>query len=229
VLALGDSYTLGIGVRDSDAFPARLERALNGMSHGPGASAVEVLNCGVPGYATREARRFFESHRDRFAPDVVLLTVAGNDDRLARDDVPLIVGAPDTRYEFVRMSWNPFDDLLRWLGTRPRRFDVMRDELARMAAVVTTARARLAVVIYRNTPDAYWRGATEAVRAALKGTGTPVLDLGSVLLDGRDWRQLVVHPEYDWHPNAEAHALAAVAIASFLNRTGVVPAAPTSR
>jgi acyl-CoA thioesterase I len=44
VVALGDSLTAGLGVAETDAFPAQLERALRAKGH-----AVDIVNAGVSG------------------------------------------------------------------------------------------------------------------------------------------------------------------------------------
>jgi acyl-CoA thioesterase I len=47
IVVLGDSLVAGLGLKQSDAFPAQLERALKARGH-----AVEVINAGVSGDTT---------------------------------------------------------------------------------------------------------------------------------------------------------------------------------
>src|SRR4051794_370856 len=46
VVVIGDSYTFGLGVDETESLPARLEARLNR----DGTKRVEVLNLGTPGY-----------------------------------------------------------------------------------------------------------------------------------------------------------------------------------
>ena len=74
VLAVGDSFTLGLQVTDEETFPARLNAAL-----GPD---IEVFNAGVPGYGTEQATEMMRRMVPKIEADAVLLTVyTGNDFR----------------------------------------------------------------------------------------------------------------------------------------------------
>lgn len=73
IVALGDSLTAGFGLRQTDAFPARLERMLRERDHN-----VEVVNEGVsgddsPGGLARLPRVL--AHR----PDIVIVALGAND------------------------------------------------------------------------------------------------------------------------------------------------------
>ena len=75
VLALGDSFTFGVGARERETYPARLQEILR--SRGIHA---EVLNAGAPGYGVPDEVAWFERWGRPLAPDVILVTVfIGND------------------------------------------------------------------------------------------------------------------------------------------------------
>jgi lysophospholipase L1-like esterase len=75
VLALGDSFTFGVGAREKDTFPVRLQEILR--SRGVRA---EVLNAGSPGYGVPDEAAWFERWGRPLAPDVILIAVfVGND------------------------------------------------------------------------------------------------------------------------------------------------------
>jgi len=75
VLALGDSFTFGVGAREKDTFPARLQEILR--SRGVRA---EVLNAGAPGYGVPDETAWFDRWGRPLAPDVILVAVfVGND------------------------------------------------------------------------------------------------------------------------------------------------------
>lgn len=77
ILALGDSFTLGLAVDDDETFAAHLTDSLG--------ASVTVLNGGVPGYGTEQATALMQRLVPQTQADAVLLTVyTGND---LRDNV----------------------------------------------------------------------------------------------------------------------------------------------
>jgi len=75
IVALGDSFTFGIGVEDGETWPARLEEALSR----PGVPA-DVHNLGVPGYGAPEAVARLERLGAMLRPRLILLALfVGND------------------------------------------------------------------------------------------------------------------------------------------------------
>jgi lysophospholipase L1-like esterase len=71
VLALGDSYTEGWGVEETDAYPKVLEREyLRG---------VQVWNLGVAGYSTDQEYALLRRTLPRYEPDLILLQFFEND------------------------------------------------------------------------------------------------------------------------------------------------------
>jgi hypothetical protein len=81
VLALGDSFTFGVGAQETETYPDRLQEILR--SRGVRA---EVLNAGAPGYGVPDEAAWFERWGRPLAPDLVLVAVfIGND---LQDAVP---------------------------------------------------------------------------------------------------------------------------------------------
>jgi lysophospholipase L1-like esterase len=76
IAALGDSFTFGTGVAAGDTWPAALERLL-APRHPE--RRVEVLNCGVFAYNTRQEVALLRSRVLAFEPDLVLLCAYIND------------------------------------------------------------------------------------------------------------------------------------------------------
>jgi hypothetical protein len=74
IVALGDSFTMGLEVEREQCFSSVLERELRARGH-----AVEVLNTGVSGYSTGEALLYLERELLDYHPDVVLISFYGND------------------------------------------------------------------------------------------------------------------------------------------------------
>ena len=75
VLAIGDSFTMGVGVEHSETFLELAERDLQRRG-----SRVEILNAGVPGYGTREEVDVLAKDAVALHPDLILLCFfIGND------------------------------------------------------------------------------------------------------------------------------------------------------
>src|SRR5262245_31173258 len=75
VVALGDSFTQGYGVEEDEAWPRRLEAVLDARRPG----RYEVVNLGVPGTNPRDHLGHLRDPGLAYEPDVVLVTVMGND------------------------------------------------------------------------------------------------------------------------------------------------------
>jgi len=75
ILALGDSFTFGVGAEAGETYPARLQEILRARG-----LRAEVLNAGAPGYGVPDEAAWFARWGKPLAPDVVLVTVfIGND------------------------------------------------------------------------------------------------------------------------------------------------------
>ncbi len=68
IIALGDSWTAGLGVHAPETWPKRLEAMLSEQI-GP----VEVLNTGVSGYETTNEARYYERDLTKFEHDLVVV------------------------------------------------------------------------------------------------------------------------------------------------------------
>lgn len=77
IVALGDSYTYGIGADFADTYLTRVERRLNQRpgTHRP----VEIVKLGTPRHFPLLERRTLEEVGLRFAPDIVMVAVLPND------------------------------------------------------------------------------------------------------------------------------------------------------
>jgi lysophospholipase L1-like esterase len=76
IAALGDSQTFGIGIGEGESWPAVLEASLEERLPG---TAIEVMNCAVPGYNAEQEAAALESRWLAYAPDLVLLGYFAND------------------------------------------------------------------------------------------------------------------------------------------------------
>lgn len=69
ILAFGDSLTFGTGAPPQHAYPARLAQALN----------TEVINAGIPGETSAEARQRLSQLLTHYQPQQVILCSGAND------------------------------------------------------------------------------------------------------------------------------------------------------
>jgi len=76
IAIFGDSFAMGWGVAEKETVRAQLAEQLRARDPN---TPVEVLNFGVAGYSTDQALLAFRKIGARFAPDVVVLVVYGND------------------------------------------------------------------------------------------------------------------------------------------------------
>ena len=70
VLALGDSWTFGVGMRPEQTWPKRLEAHLSSQER-----PVAVMNTGVSGYETYHEAIYYDELKDRFEHDLVLVGI----------------------------------------------------------------------------------------------------------------------------------------------------------
>ena len=77
IVALGDSFTFGYGVRERQAYPARLARRLNARTGGR--PRVEVVNLGVPGAGPLDYLWHLEHTGLALHPDLVVVGLFAND------------------------------------------------------------------------------------------------------------------------------------------------------
>jgi lysophospholipase L1-like esterase len=218
ILALGDSYTMGVGVQAHDVFTARLEQLLNG-ARSPGSPTYEVINCGVSGYSTEDALMLYERHAARYNPDLVLLTMVWNDDRSYSDQVRL--GFHEQTRHRLFQTWRLLDKALAEIRVRHHDYSNAMRALQGLRNAAEARGARLAVIIGRNHPRGEWDALTDAVYRSVDTLALPVLNLWRRLRT-EPLREITVLEKLDPHPNERAHAIIAGEIRRFLNEKGLL-------
>jgi hypothetical protein len=220
ILGIGDSYALGVGVHEQDSFQAQLERLLNERRPG-GAPRYEVINCGVSGYAPREARLHYELIGAKYEPNIVVLTLIFNDDRSWQDEVRLGYFRRPGRFETVFQSLA----MIQLLRTQKREADYTRSmqEVVALDEATRAAGARLVVLVYELGVDKGYPTLKRQLADAVRGRDIVVIQLGP-LLSRVPLDQLTVH-RVDGHPNERAHAIAANELARVLEASGLLAAA----
>jgi hypothetical protein len=240
-LALGDSFTWGVGVEFDDTWPRRVERTLARRRSEPW----EVVSLALRGMNTVDQAAQLESEGFAYGPDVVVVAYVLNDSEDAN-------AAEARRAEEWRAPRNAPGGPLRrsalfrfveerlWASAENRRrIDGFRSmyrkdapgwlgaqqALARIGARCREHGVPLVVAVFplfgnplhEGYPFASLHG--EVARAA-EAAGARVVDL-LPFYRGLRWEVLVVDGADDEHPNEIAHRIAASAIADAVD--AVVP------
>ena len=237
LIAVGDSFTFGLGVRVEDTWPKQLERGLRERD-----PRVEVLNAGFAGgyeishYLTWLIRKGFGMKPEGVVMGVCLNDV-GNVPMTVYEPAPirfplrrrsrlidLVVGYledrratrvrdPDHYWTHYRRGHPPDEPWLWWEEALIASQGFCRTEGVRLLVVVFP----MMVSLDERYPFARFH---EAVSVVCRREGIGCLDLLPEFL-GRDARSLWVHPA-DQHMAPEGHALAARAVRARLERDGWV-------
>lgn len=167
VLALGDSFTFGMGVRDDDTWPARLEAALRGRLAPPPA----VVNAGTISYGVFQELDLLRSAGLALQPRVVIHALYWNDFMSAEPPPP---GAPPVVTPAGYLAWDGLEQqrsgperVLSWLvsnsalvfGTRQIVAAAMSGRQERPAAGggPVSYGAAYAAFLERGLTDADWQ------------------------------------------------------------------------
>lgn len=228
ILALGDSYTQGVGVHEEDTFCAVLSESLNKKANRAQSGwTFEVINAGLTGYDTRQERSYYEHYGRKYQPDIVLVIMVWND---------YISYLEESKRDASLQSPGRIGALFRIIGlidtymNRPNiDFSENVIEIKKLEQLVREDGGRLGIVIFRDTPPESsmfslagpWRQLAETMAVELSDAAIPVIDLQAVLYQNHERDDLTVHA-IDGHPNEIAHEIAAHTIESFLYKTGFV-------
>ena len=240
IAAVGDSFTMGMGVEFDDIWPRQLEALLAARGED---ARYEVLNFGTSGYDLHQYAAVIEHKLADFDPDLIGLGVILNDRWPEHERVTEVV------------SWEPVDPpatgLLESAWLRPhflldaiaktrgeplgegrrlveppgprenvRRFSEAGADRVEVALEPIRAHAQregwpvLLVYLTIVEEDRLHTIAARAFRIASRRLGFAYLDTSS-LFAGTDPLEQVIF-RYDWHPNAASHALYAEGILAAL-------------
>lgn len=132
IVAVGDSFTYGVGASANETWPARLEQALEALRL-PDDPHFEVLNLGIPRYWPEPEALVVEHYGLRYAPDLVVVAFLAND---FNDTLAGLDGLQVSRGFLLTRAAARLGPLAGWLY---EHVHVARWGLARLAAFTTTA------------------------------------------------------------------------------------------
>lgn len=218
IVALGDSFTLGVGVHHEDTFAEQLAYKLN--KQGEKATQYEVINCGMPGYGPREATQAYERLLSSYKPELVLVAVVDHDRQSWREEIDL--DAEPSTLEHLFGTWGHLRKQLSF-DSRPGLQTSIR-EIVELDEKCRRRGERVAVVLFRyHSQDSYSEQLLDGIWTAGGAAGIPVLDLGVALADAQSAGiPLEVHPRVDRRPNEYVHDLVATEIMRFLRSNDLI-------
>ena len=233
VLALGDSFTWGSGVRAEDAWPQVLERGL-----AAGGRKAQVINCGFAAgsYSPAGYDTWMVSDGLLLQPDLVVVGFCLND--MGNDnDVPMLsyqgvttVGCPValvdqflTYFENRRLMATPAD-FAAVVQKRPETWNATQQALRNLQRILAEKKVPLVVAVIPmvsqldQVPGPYDE-LHRMVGAFCAEAGIRCVDLKSVLA-GRHDVDLWVHPT-DQHPNHLGQKLLGQGVLRYLVEKGL--------
>jgi len=124
ILALGDSFTFGVGVEAEDSWPEVLERRLTESGE-----AVRVRNGGVGGYGPLRSERLLLARQAAWKPEILVHAVyLGNDLEDSRPDT--FLESPRIRNgRMVAEVKSPFLRTRYWLRVHSHLYAFLREQL----------------------------------------------------------------------------------------------------
>jgi lysophospholipase L1-like esterase len=253
IIALGDSFTWGLLLASADsAWPAWLERDLRAATD----SAVEVINMGQRGWATANEAEFLRRLGWQFDPDLILVQYFLNDAYESAPDFQFREGRrvlllPEAFAQgYIRSSSLA---ALVTRGVNGLLFGVLFPEsesadlyaedapgwrqvqraLREMGDSARVRETPILLVLFPALLPGEWTPATypareiyARVKSEAERSGLLTLDLTDAFSrEGGDWSRWWATP-YDSHPSAQAHAVAARAIAARIRDAHLIPAGP---
>ena len=233
LMTLGDSSIYGVMVNDGQVFSDVAAQSL-GRSLG---RTVDVVNGGVPGYSSEQARRLYDARLRKYKPDVLVIATIWSDSQLG--PMPDVMMYPESGAAARRVlqnsalvrfvggifaGWVPGRDVAWKLSGEPgvRRvpLSAYEDNLRRLADLAAEDGARAAFVLLPCDRDVTQKP-VEAPRPEYRQVMRDVAqETGSVLVDAvtpfqahGGGRRLFLD---DVHPSAEGHRVLGQALADSL-------------
>jgi hypothetical protein len=231
IALLGDSFTIGYGVRDEEISSRIMEQTLRGLTN----KRFEVLNFGITGSATPQQADYFDRYVRRFKPDVVLVIMHLNDVTLTAENgfigamsrtrnylwdfrknsflANLVVGVVakwklhKQLYDLYQTSFQKNSEA--WQRVQ-QAFIKMRDICAKEGCKMSLV---IHPIIYNLSEKYPFQAAHSAVKEFARSNEIASFDLLEAL-KGQKAEELWVQVA-DQHPNEKAHRIVGQALANY--------------
>jgi len=212
VLAIGDSFTFGWDVADGDSYPAQLQALLDQRAPG----RFTVINGGMPGCTSFQAKQLLRRWLPRYRPAVVVAMLGRNDGRkqpLSDSEVQAILRwKPDLLnyvFPFMLLHYRGVQGVAQMRGnSRVQRVsnEEFRHNIQTIVELTRSAGARLILMEHWKRNPAF-RLARLAADRGVAYIDTPAL----VAPAARGGRELFIRTHH--HPNRDGYAVIAGALA----------------
>lgn len=230
---LGDSFTLGIGVKDNDTFPASFEHTLQSKY-----TNTEVLNFGITGSSTKQQIELLEEYVIAFEPDIVVIVLFLNDAN--RIGTIFFLSRPKVLAKVRKYSFfiNAFVEsieksILHKMMIRHYQdgfiegsssWEMVKAALRKGNSLSEKHNFQFIVALYPvliQLDDSYpFRNIHKTIGNYCVSLKIPFVDLLNGFL-GKKGSELWVHPT-DQHPNEVAHRIAGAELSKFFNSEDLI-------
>lgn len=255
IVVVGDSMSWGWALNPEDAWPARLERRLQGLTR-PGVE-LSVFNTSRPNWNTEQEIDFLRSHLDELSPDAVLVGFCANDteptDRAARSELDDLRRRRRPRHRLsramheasalYRLVWERLENrrlreamaeiYARTYDRQAPSYEAAFDALLAMDRELSERGIPMLIVLipFFDEPfdgkNTYMR-LYQQVELDCAVRGLDCVDL-TPLFAGMDPDRLAIDPVQDSHPNEIATRIIADALPRSLVERAMIPVALDGR
>lgn len=231
ILFVGDSFTLGWGVKEDSTFTRVLEKILRTSDYD-----YEVINSGIGNYNSRMECELFKWKGIKTNPDIVILMFFANDAEPVPEVSPLQYSMISKSYLFALL----FDRIqkIKVMANADYRWDAyykslyrhtnpgLKDNMDALGEIAVTCRKRNIPLLFVNIPvlhqlkDYPLYEATKFIESASRNNGTHFLDLLPAI-EAYPPKTLWVSPE-DAHANGKANIIFGKEIFRYLKENKLI-------
>ncbi len=188
ILVLGDSFTFGIGINDTDTYCNLLQRKLDSF-YGP--NRTEVVNFGIPGIGTAQEFLLYNNEGIKYDPDIVIIQFYPNDleDSVYRPDF-------DIKSKILKMetkTTHPIQNVRNLLNKIP-----LYDFVCEHSHLVSFIKTKVIILIYasqqKRTDNKLLNKNTKEKIDYLEKTGIKYFDLFENLICQNDKMLIILNP-----------------------------------
>ncbi|MCB9301015.1 MAG: hypothetical protein H6566_10235 [Lewinellaceae bacterium] len=224
---LGGSIEMGTGVSNEETYENLLEARLNSDKVIFGGQRVEILNFGLAGFHLFQDIAILEEKAAPFQPDVVLFTTHSNESfRVLASILQAYWTKRELTYPFLQQV---IDEAA--FGTEISQSEAMEKLKSREQEIITWGYDRIVQYCLDNNAIPVWvfvptlddntvEGEEASLQQLAESRGFYTLNL-SATFQGQDADALKIAP-WDYHPNAEGHALIATELLKQLEENGAL-------
>jgi len=210
IIALGDSFTMGLGVNVSDTWPDQLEKKLNRLNK---SIKFEVFNMGIGGYDMGRKVKLFKERGLMFDPDMVILQTRPGDEvniteiikrtinlleKYSKGEIKIEGNIPEVKEKVLTIAW---EEHAEELNKKPFQVRWKNVEIPLQKLMNLTKKKKINVILasFNDEPEFY-----DSYRKFCEIEGCYFLDLQTKVYLKYPYEILQLHPK-DPHPSKFAY------------------------